>query len=419
VSPFLSEHSAGAMNHWLHVVHGYYGQYLYQLPAELRLRILDIEGAPLEGATVKVYQYCERPGQGKVITTQIKTQGVTDASGIYTLPNVPIDGEFVPEVPTGDALGPNPFGYVAVVGTNGVLHFRVEYNGGVDYAWLDITEANVAYWQGQTATATFDRQLALGGTVQRRPPPDMTEQSATDWSAWAQGSTEQATYVVDDSSRKTTGAASLKFVTDGGFDTYVRYPRTRVAQWDLTGATTLTIEAYAENPSPYGFQGGSPWIRLKDAENNYFEYQYYSNGNPSDLLNQARNQWRTWEVPLNASSTTQNGWRRTTVGTPSLANIQFLEIHADTWGAGFTLWYDGVNFDLPVPGDLDNDRDVDRDDFLVFLSCATGAEVRPYAGGCAGADLDEDGDVDPSDFGRWQRCQYGPGIEPPGECADE
>ena len=31
-------HSALAMNHWLEQAHGYYGQYLYGLPAEVRLR---------------------------------------------------------------------------------------------------------------------------------------------------------------------------------------------------------------------------------------------------------------------------------------------------------------------------------------------------------------------------------------------
>lgn len=418
-SPVISAHSAGAMNHWLDTVHGYYGQYMYQIPAQIRLRILGFDGQPLSGATVKMYQYCERPGEGKLVTTQIKAQGLTDAHGEYALPNVSIDPTKVPQAYNGDVLNANPFGYLAVVGTNGVLHFRVEYNGGVDYCWLDITEANIAYWQGQTTTAVFERPLGLGGQVQIRPPDDMTELNATDWAAWAQGSNAQDTYVADDTSRKVVGAGSVKFVTDGGFDTYVRYPRTLTARWNLTSATVLKFRVYAENPSPYDFQNGSPWIRLKDADNNYFEYQYYSNGSPSDLLNQALGQWRSYQVPLNASSTTQTGWRRTTVGSPSLANIQFLEIHADTWDSGFTLWWDGVGFDLPPPvaADLDEDGDVDEDDFAVFENCATGPGVGPPALDCTGADLDSDNDIDQSDFSVLQRCASGSGVTPPSACA--
>jgi len=210
------------------------------------------------------------------------------------------------------------------------------------------------------------------------------------------------------------GAGSVKFVTDGGFDTYARYPRTFIARWNLTPATVLKFRVYAENPSPYDFQNGSPWIRLKDADNNYFEYQYYMNGSPYNLLNQAIGQWRSYEVPLDASSTTQTGWRRTTVGSPSLANIQFLEMHADTWDSGFTLWWDGVGFDLPppAPADLDGDGDVDEDDLDIFESCATGPGMAGPPSGCSSlnfgkADFDSDQDVDQKDFAGFQRCFSG------------
>jgi len=114
---------------WENRAHGYYGQFLYDIPAEIRLRVLGFDGKPLPGATVKVYQFCERPGQGKVLTKQLKAQGVTDGSGEFALPDVPIDPSLAPPVLTGDELRANPFGYLAVVGTNGVLHFRVEYGG--------------------------------------------------------------------------------------------------------------------------------------------------------------------------------------------------------------------------------------------------------------------------------------------------
>jgi len=164
------------------------------------------------------------------------------------------------------------------------------------------------------------------------------------------------TYVEDDTNCKLIGDASLKLVTDGGFDTYVSYPRTFTAHWDLNSVNFLKISFYAENSN--GFQEGSPWIRLKDAENNYFEYQYYKNGDPYDLLNEARNTWQSYEIPLDASPAIENGWRCTTVGSPDMSDIQYIEIHADTWDYGFNLWIDGVSFApslCPCEGDFDCD----------------------------------------------------------------
>lgn len=347
-SPFLCKFSSYAMTHWLDQAHGYYGQFMYNLPQTMRLRVLGFDGAPLAGARVKMYQYCERPGMGKVITDQVKAEGTTDADGIFVLPNVPLDPDLAPPIYTGDTLRDNPFGYLAVVGTNGVLHFKVEHNGGVDYCWLDVTEAMVAYFEGQATVATFDRQLALGGEVQFFPPDDMAELNADDWAAWAEGSSGSNTYVVDDASRRVVGAGSVKFVTDGGFDTSVRYPRTVTAQWDLRSASQLKMRFYAVNPN-FSFQNGSPWIRLKDANGNYYEYQYYAGGGIYDLLNQANNRWLSVEIPLDAGAGVQNGWRRTAFGTPDLARINSLEVHADTWDYGFSLWLDGVTFVFTGP----------------------------------------------------------------------
>jgi hypothetical protein len=199
----------------------------------------------------------------------------------------------------------------------------------------------------------------------------MTEMNAADWSAWAEGSSAQNTYVENDTERKLSGIASLKFVTDGGFDTYVRYPRTFVAHWDLRDSDFLNISFYAENPSPYGFQNYSPWIRLKDSDNNYFEYQYYKDGNKWDVLNEARDNWKSCVIPLDASEYEENGWRRTVSGSPDLAHIQYIEIHADTWGSGFTLWIDDLGFHpsplCPCMYDFDGDTDVDGKDLSAFI----------------------------------------------------
>jgi hypothetical protein len=178
---------------------------------------------------------------------------------------------------------------------------------------------------------------------ERFPATDLAEGNAELWLPFADGATA-ATY--DDTTRVLVGDASVRFETDGGFDTCVRFPPVYHADWDLTGASSFHFSVYAENPNT-GFQENSPWIRLYDLNDGWFEYRYYEGGVPADPLNAALEQWHTFAVPLDASETENNGWRRSTHGLPSLGHIACLEIHADTWGAGFKLWYDGVGFDFP------------------------------------------------------------------------
>jgi hypothetical protein len=381
-SPFYSQHSAQGMTQWADIVHGYYGQYMYDIPAQVRLRILDYYGQPLAGATVKMYQYCERPGLGKIITDQIKAQGITDQAGEWTLPNVPIDPDLVPPTYGGDVLHDNPFGYLAVVGTNGVLHFKIEYDEFVDYAWLDVTEANLAYWAGQTDLAVFERQVAIGGAVQYYPPGDMTELNAQNWSAWAQ---DGMVTLSDDTDRRRVGQASLKGVFTGGADNYVRYPAGILAKWDLSDVQLIRFWAYADNPN-LGFQSCSPWVRLGSYQDGYFQWT------PSwDILNVAINQWHEFVVPIAGDST----WARTTFGTPDLSRINYLQIHADTWDAGFILWLDGVRLD-PQPhlvGDLNCDGQVSFKDINPFVLAISKPDL--YAAtypGCPFENRDINGD---------------------------
>ena len=180
---------------------------------------------------------------------------------------------------------------------------------------------------------------------QRRPNCDLTESSASLWLAWAEGASASTT---NDATRKLLGASSVRFTTDGGFDTWLRFPPAFYADWDLTAAKTLNFSVFAENYNSPQFQGNDPWIRLWDVNGNYFEYHYYSNGYQSTPLNNALGRWLAFSLPLRAADGVLNGWRRTVSGSPRLDHIASVEFHADTWGGGFRLWYDRVGFDLPV-----------------------------------------------------------------------
>lgn len=338
-SDVLSAHSAGAMTHWYETAHGYFGQYLYGLPATVRLRLTGNGSQPLAGATVTVFQRIEQPDGQIVITNQVRALLTADDDGLVTLPNVPVDPALVPPLPNGDALQPNPFGYVDMLGTNGLFLIKVEHQGFTDWCWLDITEVNLAYWSGQAAEATISRNLNLGGDIQIVPLSDLAEPSAGSWDAWAESATAS---VVWDSSRRIFGPNALAFETDGGFDTLVRYPGDKLVRWDLSASTALRFWIYAENPN-WGFQGNVPWVRLGCPDGSHFTFAP-AGGTP---LNLARDQWYEYVIPLTGDA----AWTRTIHGSPSLAAISSLEIHMDTWEYGFSAWIDGVRFEPVVASD--------------------------------------------------------------------
>ncbi|MBU1699514.1 MAG: PQQ-binding-like beta-propeller repeat protein [Candidatus Eisenbacteria bacterium] len=331
VSHLISEHSAQAMTHWLDKAHGYFGQYLYCLPEHVKLHLTGLTGGPLVGATVTVYQKAERPGMGIVLTDQIKAQGVTDENGEWILPNVPIDPQIVPPTFVGDVLHDNPFGYIHVVGSNGVLLLKIEHEGFVDYTWLDIIEVNLATWAGETGTVTIEREVILDGDIQYVPLDDMAELNASSWKVVSDLGTAT---VSDDTGLVTAGEGSVCMDTDGCFDNYMRYPADRLARWNLSNRGSIHLHCYALNEN-WSFQNSSPWIKLYGPDG-YIEYHSHN-----DILNDAVGHWIELEIPFDGDGV----WTRTDHGNVSLSEIHSLRIHADTWDCGFSLWVDGVSFD--------------------------------------------------------------------------
>jgi hypothetical protein len=55
--------------------------------------------------------------------------------------------------------------------------------------------------------------------------------------------------------------------------------------------------------------------------------------------------WKQYKVPLAGNSQ----FTRTMVGNMSLDKVNYVEFHADTWDYGYTLWLDGVQFQLCSP----------------------------------------------------------------------
>lgn len=276
--------------------------------------------------------------------------------------------------------------------------FRTSGIGGdlINLGWTDGTTLWIRWAENNDDYE--DHGLAIDNvriTAEPQIVYDLTELNAADWEVWAQDSTATAS---DDAVRAIHGTASVKFVTNGGFDNYLRYSSIVNAQWDLREFDHLNLSVYAEN-SNIGFQEGSPWIRLYDSDGNYFQFQYYQGGNSYDLLNDARDTWQTYQIPLAANDTVDNGWRRTTHGSVDFSRISVLEIHADTWDAGFTLWVDGVSIERNplLPGDFDRNGIVGSTDYDMWKS-TFGQSVAVWSS----ADANGNGVVDAADFTTWR-----------------
>ena len=69
-----------------------------------------------------------------------------------------------------------------------------------------------------------------------------------------------------------------------------------------------------------------------------------------------------------------------------------------------------------VPGDFDDDSDVDLADFADFQTCALGPDTPQTDPVCSDARLDADEDVDLDDFELFQGCLSGPAFPADPNC---
>ncbi|MDL1951923.1 hypothetical protein FBQ97_19235, partial [Acidobacteria bacterium ACD] len=214
---------------------------------------------------------------------------------------------------------------------------------GAASAGFAVSTSPVASDTVATVTATAggtSRQATLSVRRATAAPldVDLAEGNATSWTGFAgDGAT---TSVSDDLSLVASGASSLRFVTQSGLDTGVRYAFPGGAHWDLAAADFLSFQAFPVNPNPPGFQDAQPVVVLVGPSGSL-------RFTPSTVRS-VTGAWRRHRVPLSADSE----WTRTVDGTFSLADVVAIEIHQDTWDARFTVNYDDVRFASALPGDL-------------------------------------------------------------------
>jgi len=184
---------------------------------------------------------------------------------------------------------------------------------------------------GPVVFVPFD--VAGEGEVETAIPQELTDPDSGVWSVFASDGAPSAAGW--DQGMKMSGAASLKVVTESGWDVNVhRWPASGLTTaWDLASKTTLSFSVYALNANEGSFQEFS--VRLGNESGGYLQYS-----TSSDMLSGAIGQWRRIDVPLAGSTL----WQKSAAGHVVLDSIAYVEVHADTWGGGFTLWIDGMSF---------------------------------------------------------------------------
>jgi sugar lactone lactonase YvrE len=113
---------------------------------------------------------------------------------------------------------------------------------------------------------------------------------------------------------------------------------------------------------------------------------------------------------------------------PITLTFDLTGLKAGTYSADLTITAPGAyNSPLIVPveviietvkPDLDDDGDVDQEDFGLFQICYTGSGINAPAG-CTQASFDNDLDVDLEDFGVFQRCHTRANVRAEPSCDDE
>jgi len=147
-------HSVSLLKH-LHFRRGFYGEYLFDIPTNNYLKILDKNGQPLVGARVALYQ---KAAGTEIIDNIPEHQGMTDESGLFYLENKPVTSV---TTPTGHTLRNNPFGQISVVGENGTFLIKVNYANKEDFRWITLRPFNLAFWSGNRERAEYPIQTNI------------------------------------------------------------------------------------------------------------------------------------------------------------------------------------------------------------------------------------------------------------------
>ena len=179
----FEEATAIAMN-WERGKHrGYYGDYLFNLPRQCGIRILDFSGKAIPDAEVRVFRraagvHTEDAGQIK-IPEKPTFEGRTDASGVYMLPNEKPPFEFT--TGNGFTRGPSPFGDALVICDTGLMLIEIWKGDRRDAQFTDVTQFEIGRGRGHEAKFIKDIPTILPGENDSVKPPKILSIETDGW----------------------------------------------------------------------------------------------------------------------------------------------------------------------------------------------------------------------------------------------
>lgn len=150
----IGAHTAGGLRTNTGHRRGFYGEYFFDTPTETAVRIVNQDGETQPNVTLRFYQK-ELKEVGEVVDAVPEFVVRTDESGTAVLPNRGVTGIVTA---TGHQLRPNPFGVIDVAGLNGIFIIKME-GECTNYEWLTVVELNLAFWNGHTDEAEFQKTL--------------------------------------------------------------------------------------------------------------------------------------------------------------------------------------------------------------------------------------------------------------------
>ncbi|MDP3900551.1 MAG: CARDB domain-containing protein [bacterium] len=145
-----SAYDIASMNATAGFRRGYFGEYLLDVPAANTLIFKNqTSNAPVTDAQIDVYQ----ASNVAIRLADNILSATTDSNGQVALPNQPFTA--IPTTETGYSLSANPFGDINIVGLNGIFLIKITKGENIDYQYMDISQFNMEYWEGNTSSAEY------------------------------------------------------------------------------------------------------------------------------------------------------------------------------------------------------------------------------------------------------------------------